>query len=628
MIDEDVIKISENNLRRHVFDTKRMIMRGMHNFENVAAAIAATNKLVDLETQKAVIENFEGKPHRLEIAKETPDRIKWYNDSASEFPSRTIASLKAFPGRDIILIVGGYDKKLNYEELGKEIVRNCKAVIALSQTSDKIVKAVENALIGAKKELEIKHKISMPNKTKTPIARSVMKMSKYDDKLSDTAYPELSLDERKKYLPVELTCYNHLHEERPEYRTLVTYQKDKKYPIQRWYKYTQGYSIALVNQLLLEFGATKNDIVFDPFCGGGTTLLVAKSLSINSIGSDVSPLSCWISKIKTYSWSDENVQHISNLLDTLSQGFEYDFDNLQFKDFLLKAFYPNVLAQTLHIQKWINNSNLLKIEKDFLLLALISIQEEISVIRKHGSHYRFLNDYTHVGVNRLNIHLIEENADISKVFKDKVLDMLEDISSLTYDSSNANAQIFCADIREFKEQIPKANIVITSPPYLNRNNYFSQQKVELSLLNLISTSSEYTNLVKKSFCSHVEAKLPDRPVSVIPEVNIIIDAVLKQKSNNAKIPHMIAGYFNDLNTFFETLPKYLAPKAKIAFVVADCRWNGVVIPLDHLVCRIAENHGFSAKKIIVARMKGNSPQQMREFGKIPVRESIVILENK
>lgn len=487
--------------------------------------------------------------------------------------------------------------------------------------SDKMLETI-------KKELEIKHKISMPNKAKTPIARSVKKMSKYDDKLSDTAYPELSLDERKKYLPVELTCYNHLHEERPEYRTLVTYQKDKKYPIQRWYKYTQGYSIALVNQLLLEFGATKNDIVFDPFCGGGTTLLVAKSLGINSIGSDVSPLSCWISKIKTYSWSDENVQHISNLLDTLSQGFEYDFDNLQFKDFLLKAFYPNVLAQTLHIQKWINNSNLLKIEKDFLLLALVSIQEEISVIRKHGSHYRFLNDYSHVGVNRLNIKLIEENADISRVFKNKVLDMLEDISSLTYNSSITNAQIFCSDIREFKEQIPKANIVITSPPYLNRNNYFSQQKVELSLLNLISTSSEYTNLVKKSFCSHVEAKLPDRPISIIPEVNIIIDAVLKQKSNNAKIPHMIAGYFNDLNTFFEALPKHLAPKAKVAFVVADCRWNGVVIPLDHLVCRIAENHGFSAKKIIVARMKGNSPQQMREFGKIPVRESIVILESK
>lgn len=156
MIDNEIIKISNNGLRSHVLDTKRMIMRGVHNFENVAATIAATRELVDLDTQTQVINNFEGIPHRLEIAKETPDRIIWYNDSASEFPSRTIASLKSFPGRDIILIAGGYDKKLDYDELGKEIVKNCKALVALSQTSDKIVKATEKALIGAKKDLEIK----------------------------------------------------------------------------------------------------------------------------------------------------------------------------------------------------------------------------------------------------------------------------------------------------------------------------------------------------------------------------------------------------------------------------------------------------------------------------------------
>ncbi len=479
-----------------------------------------------------------------------------------------------------------------------------------------------------KTELELKHNISMPKKNKTTPERSLINMSKFIDKLSDTAYPELSSEERKKYLPVELTCYNHLHEERPEYRTLVTYQKDKNYPIQRWYKYTQGYSISLVKQLLLEFGATDKDTVLDPFCGGGTTLLVAKKHNINCIGIDVSPLSCWITKIKTHSWSTKNIQNISNSLATLSQGYDYNFEGLQFKKFFLKAFYPNVLAQTIHIQKWINNINLLNIEKDFLLLALVSIQEEVSMIRKHGSHYRFLNDYSHVGVNRLHIKLIDEDADITKIFKDKVLNMLEDISVTSNNITTSTAPVFCADIREFKEKIPKANIVITSPPYLNRNNYFSQQKVELSLLNLISSDSEYTDLVKKSFCSHVDAKLPDKPISVVPEVNTIIDAVLKQKSNNIKIPHMIAGYFNDLTKFFETLPQYLTPKAKVAFVVADCRWNGVVVPLDHLVCRIAENNGFLAKKIIVARMKGNSPQQMKEFGKIPVRESIVILEKQ
>lgn len=156
MIDEEIIKVCENGLRKHVLDTRRLILRGTHNFENVTASIAATKDLVDLDMQTKVIQDFEPIPHRLELIKETPDRKKWYNDSASEFPTRTIGSLKAFPGRDVILIAGGYDKKFDYEELGKEIVRDCKAVVLLSQTSDRIMAEVQKALVGAKKDLEIK----------------------------------------------------------------------------------------------------------------------------------------------------------------------------------------------------------------------------------------------------------------------------------------------------------------------------------------------------------------------------------------------------------------------------------------------------------------------------------------
>lgn len=156
MIDDNVIKVCKNGLRSHVFDTKKAIIKGMHNYENIAAAIAATKELVSLDVQIDAISSFEGVPHRLEIAKETPDRIIWYNDSSSEFPSRTKACLNAFPGRDIILIAGGYDKKFDYTELGKEIVRHCKAAILLSQTSDKIAKAIEIALINGKKDFEIK----------------------------------------------------------------------------------------------------------------------------------------------------------------------------------------------------------------------------------------------------------------------------------------------------------------------------------------------------------------------------------------------------------------------------------------------------------------------------------------
>lgn len=156
MIDEDVIKIARNGLRSHIFDAKKAILRGKHNYENIAAAICATKDLTTLDIQTEAITAFEGVPHRLEIAKETPDRIIWYNDSSSEFPSRTKASLNSFPGRDVILIAGGYDKKFDYTELGKEIVKNCKSAILLSQTSDKIAKSIETALVGAKKDFEIK----------------------------------------------------------------------------------------------------------------------------------------------------------------------------------------------------------------------------------------------------------------------------------------------------------------------------------------------------------------------------------------------------------------------------------------------------------------------------------------
>ena len=472
------------------------------------------------------------------------------------------------------------------------------------------------------------HALSMPRRrhAETILKRPSAEMKETADIIADTAYPELTPEEREKYLPVELTCYNRLHEDRPDYRTLVTYQNDKKMPVQRWYKYTQGYSTALVQRLLTEFHASSQDVVFDPFCGGGTTLLVCRNDLIRSVGCDISPLSCWITRVKTHGWTPENGRHISDAIRTLEQGFVYDFTDLQFKSFFAKAFYPEILAQTVYIQRWILAGGLEQIEKDLLLLALISIQEEISVMRKHGSHYRFLNDESHVGVQKLNIKLIDEKANVAQIFKAKVRDMLDDISAPAHTAGTAAPQVHCADIRSFNAPVPKASIVITSPPYLNRNNYFSQQKTELSLLHLIKDSKEYTDLVKRSFCSHVEAALPESPVCTVPEVAPIIRAVEKKKSNNAKIPHMIAGYFNDLDTFFRRLPGFLQDRARIAFVVANCRWNGVVIPLDHLTCRIAERYGFSAKKIIVARMKGNSPQQMREYGRISVRESIVILE--
>ena len=149
------IKICKNGLREHFFNTDNMKLRGVHNFENACCAILATKDLVKKESIDYVLENFNGVEHRLELVKETSNRVKWYNDSVSSSPTRTIAGLNAFPFRNIILIAGGYDKNLDYSVIGKPIVDNCKALILLGATSDKIEKAVEEELAKEKKDMLI-----------------------------------------------------------------------------------------------------------------------------------------------------------------------------------------------------------------------------------------------------------------------------------------------------------------------------------------------------------------------------------------------------------------------------------------------------------------------------------------
>ena len=153
ILDEDIIKICDNKLRKHILNTKNMKLRGKHNYENACAAIAATKGLVDTETQVDTIKNFKGVEHRLEFVKEL-NGVKWYNDSIGTSPTRTIAGLNSF-NKNLILIAGGYDKHLDYTPIGEPIVDNVKILILMSQTANKIKEATINAMNKKNKKVEI-----------------------------------------------------------------------------------------------------------------------------------------------------------------------------------------------------------------------------------------------------------------------------------------------------------------------------------------------------------------------------------------------------------------------------------------------------------------------------------------
>jgi len=153
IIDNKVIKECDDKIRKHILDGKQSILRGNHNYENIATAIAATKTLVDIEKAIEAIEEFKPVEHRLELVK-VIDSVKWYNDSVSSSPTRTIAGLNAFD-EQIVLISGGYDKNLDYTPIAKPIVENVKTLILLGQTSGKIFNSVKEELENQNKELDI-----------------------------------------------------------------------------------------------------------------------------------------------------------------------------------------------------------------------------------------------------------------------------------------------------------------------------------------------------------------------------------------------------------------------------------------------------------------------------------------
>ena len=153
IVDENIIKKCEDKVRTHIIDTKDVILRGNHNYQNIATALAATDTLADETVAVKAIKKFKPVEHRIEFVREL-DNVKWYNDSASSSPSRTLSGLNAFD-EDIVLIAGGYDKNLDYTPLAKTLLKKVKTLILIGQTAGKIFEAVKKELEKENKKLDI-----------------------------------------------------------------------------------------------------------------------------------------------------------------------------------------------------------------------------------------------------------------------------------------------------------------------------------------------------------------------------------------------------------------------------------------------------------------------------------------
>ena len=157
--EDNMLCMAEDGVVTPFLAQKDIKLRGLHNIENLLAAAAAVWGEVPVEAIQKVGSTFTGVEHRIEPVR-TLDGVTYYNDSIASSPTRTIAGLRSFDQK-VILIAGGYDKHIPYEPLAPEVLAHVKTLVLMGATGPRIEKAVRECDGFAKSGLTILHADSM-----------------------------------------------------------------------------------------------------------------------------------------------------------------------------------------------------------------------------------------------------------------------------------------------------------------------------------------------------------------------------------------------------------------------------------------------------------------------------------
>lgn len=418
---------------------------------------------------------------------------------------------------------------------------------------------------------------------------------------------------KTKKLDIDFVDKNFSFREARELKRLTTFFTNKEEPIHRWYKYLQGFSKGLVEKMLLKLEVGKSEVVLDPFCGVGTTALTCKQNGINSVAIDISPLCVFITRVKTRDYKNPKKMQ-DDIINALKRAEKSEEEiDLSTYDYLDKAIPKEKQRAIFRIKKELSKIKDNK-TRDFALMTLISSLEDISLIRKDGAHYRYVKE--------------PREKDIFKHFKKRLDESLSDLkvqqTKLVPSPKLGKVKVLLGDARNMPLSKGSIDTIITSPPYLNRDNYIAQNKLELFVGGFVKDFREYRDLTRRTLQSHVEADGVGK-LETFTFIEELIEKVEERGTYFPRIVDMLRGYYSDMSKFFKNANRVMFCGGRAAIVVGNSTWSGVHFETDALLSKIAEINGFTVKEILVTRNKLNSAQQISKFGKQKTRESVIIL---
>ena len=410
---------------------------------------------------------------------------------------------------------------------------------------------------------------------------------------------------------------------------LVNFSKNKDIPYHKWFKYREGYSHTLIQELIKRSKISKDEYVIDPFCGSGTTVIEANLDGFSGIGIDINPMSSFISKIKCCSYTHQEVQELEARIDDIKkQSFDGPCDTTPYaavEKFFPKENFVGLLNVKAYIERFKSNTKIY----NFLRCAYICIVEPSSNRKRDGNGLKTIQSKVK---SVKDFYLTQCNNMLSDI---KAHPIPSDVKSCIEFGNALDLYDIAVSAKELKGLTPGA--IMYSPPYPNSFDYFESYKLEIIMadyavdlkdINKYRTSAVESFIGQQSEIKKTEDFIKWISEEIKQEIPVKEARTGKKDGRTRRVPKMLIGYFSDMEKVIEQSSKLL-PSGKYCYIVVDqSSYLGKVVPTDLLLAKLSEIHGFSVEDIIVCRKAKTSGQQvfLYPYLKDGLRESIVVLK--